>query len=215
MIEKLLKARVILKHNELAAWNDSDLILKEGEIGLAKVMMQRTDPISGSTVNVPTYLIKVGDNQHQFKDLNWVAAPAADVYDWGKAKEIVLVDGKLKFKKADGTFVKTEDGTADYAVDLGLSNYVSSEDLLKITGDIEELNAAVRTTDGDGKDTTTLVSAINKTLEIAEKLKAEGYYIPAIRPPTVQPGTSRLRLSLTANTNIDDIDKIIRIIREF
>jgi hypothetical protein len=130
-------------------------------------MMQRTDPISGSTVDVPTYLIKVGDNQHQFKDLNWVAAPAADVYDWGKAKEIVLVDGKLKFKKADDTFVKTEDGTADYAVDLGLSNYVSNEDLLKITGDIVELNAAIRTTDSDGKDTTTLVSAINKTLEIA------------------------------------------------
>ena len=54
-----------------------------------------------------------------------------------------------------------------------------------------------------------------KTLALAEKLKAEGYYIPAIRPPTVQPGTSRLRLSLTANTNIDDIDKIIRIIHEF
>lgn len=60
-----------------------------------------------------------------------------------------------------------------------------------------------------------LIGENNKTLTITEKLKAEGYYIPAIRPPTVQPGTSRLRVSLTANTDINDIEKIIRIVHEF
>lgn len=51
-----------------------------------------------------------------------------------------------------------------------------------------------------------------KTLLVSEKLKAEGYYIPAIRPPTVKEGTSRLRLSLTADTNIDDIRQILSIL---
>ena len=55
----------------------------------------------------------------------------------------------------------------------------------------------------------------DKTLKVTEKLKSLGYYIPAIRPPTVPIGTSRLRLSLTANTNIEDIKRIIEITHEF
>ena len=52
-----------------------------------------------------------------------------------------------------------------------------------------------------------------KTLKIAEELKSKGYYIPAIRPPTVAKGSARLRLSLTANTNIEDIKTIIDYIK--
>lgn len=52
------------------------------------------------------------------------------------------------------------------------------------------------------------------TLRVSEKLKAEGYYIPAIRPPTVPEGTSRLRISLTSDTNIDDFKRVLEIIHE-
>lgn len=51
-----------------------------------------------------------------------------------------------------------------------------------------------------------------KTLHIAEKLQSMGYYIPAIRPPTVPIGTSRLRISLTADSKVDDIARILDII---
>ena len=54
-----------------------------------------------------------------------------------------------------------------------------------------------------------------KTLELAEKLKSEGYYIPAIRPPTVPEGTSRLRISLTADSKLENIKSVLKIIHEF
>lgn len=56
-----------------------------------------------------------------------------------------------------------------------------------------------------------LIGSNEKTIEIAEKLKAEGYYIPAIRPPTVPIGSSRLRLSLTADSNVTDVEKLFAI----
>lgn len=48
-----------------------------------------------------------------------------------------------------------------------------------------------------------------KTLQVSERLRALGYYIPAIRPPTVPSGTSRLRISLTADCNVDDFEKVL------
>ena len=59
-----------------------------------------------------------------------------------------------------------------------------------------------------------IIGSNEDTLNLAEKLKAEGYYIPAIRPPTVPIGSSRLRISLTADTEVKDIENVLRIIRE-
>ena len=53
----------------------------------------------------------------------------------------------------------------------------------------------------------------DKNMPLSEVLKAEGFYIPAIRPPTVPEGTSRLRLSLTADINICDVEKALNIIK--
>lgn len=60
-----------------------------------------------------------------------------------------------------------------------------------------------------------IIGSNEDTLKIAEELKSKGYYIPAIRPPTVKEGTSRLRLSLTSDVKLEDIKNIFKITHEF
>ncbi|MCE5341785.1 MAG: 8-amino-7-oxononanoate synthase [Planctomycetaceae bacterium] len=47
-----------------------------------------------------------------------------------------------------------------------------------------------------------------KTLEISKKLFEKGFYVVAIRPPTVAPGTSRLRISLQSDHTKQQVDAL-------
>lgn len=51
-----------------------------------------------------------------------------------------------------------------------------------------------------------------KALQIAEQLKQQGFWITAIRPPTVPANTARLRITLTTNHKQQDIKDLIKII---
>lgn len=55
----------------------------------------------------------------------------------------------------------------------------------------------------------------DKTVKVSEKLRSMGYYIPAIRPPTVPVGTSRLRISLTADCMLEDFEKVLDTVLNF
>jgi 8-amino-7-oxononanoate synthase len=50
-------------------------------------------------------------------------------------------------------------------------------------------------------------------LAVAQLLDDAGYWIPAIRPPTVPVGSSRLRITFSANHSIDDLRALIRTLR--
>ncbi|GLI60844.1 hypothetical protein VaNZ11_003055 [Volvox africanus] len=52
------------------------------------------------------------------------------------------------------------------------------------------------------------------TLELSSRLLREGLHVPAIRPPTVPPGTCRLRVSLSAAHSYDDVDELIRLVQQ-
>lgn len=48
----------------------------------------------------------------------------------------------------------------------------------------------------------------NRAVEVAAQLRAEGFYLPAIRYPTVGLGKARLRISITASNTVDQIQRL-------
>lgn len=58
-----------------------------------------------------------------------------------------------------------------------------------------------------------IVGENNKTVELSEILYQNGYFTLPIRPPTVPVGTSRLRLSLTADILPSDVVKLRNILK--
>ncbi len=54
-----------------------------------------------------------------------------------------------------------------------------------------------------------LIGTNEDSVKISEKLNSLGYYIPAIRPPTVPEGSSRLRISLSADHKLAEFEKVL------
>ena len=54
-----------------------------------------------------------------------------------------------------------------------------------------------------------MVGQVDKTVEFSKSLLKEGIYIPAIRPPSVPEGTSRLRVSLMATHTQQDLEEAL------
>lgn len=92
MAEKTLNTRILLKNADLSTWNSSTLVLKAGEIALAKIETTQHDAATGTYYKVPTYLMKVGDGTKTFSQLNWLAAPASDVHTWAKKEALDYAD---------------------------------------------------------------------------------------------------------------------------
>jgi 8-amino-7-oxononanoate synthase len=51
-------------------------------------------------------------------------------------------------------------------------------------------------------------------LALAQALWHRGFWVPAIRPPTVPAGTARLRITLTAAHSVDDVDALANALAE-
>lgn len=54
-----------------------------------------------------------------------------------------------------------------------------------------------------------IVGASDAALTAAQALEAAGFFVPAIRPPTVPAGTARLRVTLTAAHTADEIERLL------
>ena len=57
-----------------------------------------------------------------------------------------------------------------------------------------------------------IIGDSKKALQIAQKLQSLGFWVTAIRPPTVPKNSARLRITLTTNHELQDIEQLIKAI---
>jgi len=69
-------------------------------------------------------------------------------------------------------------------------------------------------TAGDSQIVPVMVGDSARAVTVAEQLREHGFWINAVRPPTVPRGTSRLRLSVTAAMDHHKLAPLPRLISE-
>lgn len=69
-------------------------------------------------------------------------------------------------------------------------------------------SAGIDTADSSTQIVPAIIGPADRTLALAQTLAEDGLLAAAIRPPTVPPGTSRLRLALRATHSGEDIDRL-------
>lgn len=99
---KILNTRVQLKYDLYSEWQKVESTFKpfKGEVCIVNPGANLSD-----ATTVPC-LMKVGDGEKLFKDLPWVSALAADVYEWAKKPEeefLAWVNTKIKKEIIDVT----------------------------------------------------------------------------------------------------------------
>ena len=110
--------------------------------------------------------------------------------------------------------------TAIPPVNIMWSNFLIEEKFNIVRQKAEKLNTLIKEAhnyindNGKTQIVPVIIGENNKTVKIAEQLKAKGFYILPVRPPTVPVNTSRLRLSLTADITFDEFKTVIDTVKE-
>lgn len=84
------------------------------------------------------------------------------------------------------------------------------EHLLKLSADLRQRLAKAGLDVGPSAAhiVPVIVGEPEAAVALSERLESKNLLVPAIRPPSVPPGTSRLRISLTAGHTADDVERL-------
>lgn len=72
-------AKELILKNKIAkydTWNNNETILVPGELAIVKLTVGDKHPITEKACENDSYLIKVGDGEHSFKNLPWLESSA-------------------------------------------------------------------------------------------------------------------------------------------
>ena len=58
-----------------------------------------------------------------------------------------------------------------------------------------------------------LIGEAKRTIQAAEIMQQQGFYVLPVRPPTVPANTSRLRICLNQNISADELDACLQVLR--
>jgi 8-amino-7-oxononanoate synthase len=102
-------------------------------------------------------------------------------------------------------------GAAQEAVRIVREEPERRQHLLKMASDLRKrlLAANFEVLPSETPILGVVIGEAEAAVRFAKQLEAEGIFAPAIRPPTVPSGTSRIRLTLTALHTPDDIKRIV------
>lgn len=76
------------------------------------------------------------------------------------------------------------------------------------------LDAGIQLQGSDSPIQPIIFGSEEKTISVAKHLMKSGFYVRPIRPPTVPPGTSRIRLTITSSHSYNDILRLIQAIQD-
>jgi hypothetical protein len=124
---KILQTRIKNRFDSLANWQSEGVELLQGEIALVKVTTQQLDAATGKVIDVPAFLMKVGENDENgspkaFSALPWLSAKAADVYDWAKEQYAKDIDVTVLTGASNTSTVKTLGTWLKLVYDKGNTN---------------------------------------------------------------------------------------------
>ena len=66
---------------------------------------------------------------------------------------------------------------------------------------------------GDGPICSVIIGSAKKTVQLSKNLFENGFLVPAIRPPTVPNGTSRIRITISAAHTDDQLENLAEILK--
>ena len=97
------------------------------------------------------------------------------------------------------------DHFSDHRKQLEITSRTLREQLKNHNGPIQSSSHIIPFLIGNSSDAVT----------ISQTLQQQGFYLLPVRPPTVPEGTARLRISLTSEHTLSDIDRLLTALRPF